>query len=78
MFFSKNKFYKFVKKDAPKDEIVNNPIQEEKEIRPMFPQRATLNGNSIIERQRNVIIKHVFETEELAKAFYDDNFADAI
>jgi hypothetical protein len=77
MFFSRDKFGRFVKKDAPKDEIVNNPIQEEKVI-PKFQQRATLNGNSIIERQRHIIIKHTFETEELAKAFYDDNFADAI
>jgi hypothetical protein len=69
---------RFVKPDTPKEEKVEVTEKKEEKVIPQFPQRATLDGKSIIERQRHVIIKHTFESEELAKAYYDNNFADAV
>jgi hypothetical protein len=70
MLFRRDNKGRFVKPDAPKEEVIESTVAKN--------ERATLQGNSVIERQRQVLIKHIFESEELAKEFYSHNFADAV
>jgi hypothetical protein len=70
MLFHRDNKGRFIKPDTPKDEVV--------EVTTIKNERATLQGNSVIERQRQMIIKHIFQSEELAKEFYSHNFADAV